>query len=57
VTIVDELSRALANITRFIPAMKRDLAAAERVVRSFDNAENLRAVYKRLDARLRRLHR
>jgi 4-phosphopantoate--beta-alanine ligase len=57
VTIVDELSRALANITKFIPAMKKDLAAAERVVRSFDNTENLRAVYKRLDARLRRLHR
>jgi len=57
VTIVDELSRALANITGFIPAMKKDLAAAERVVRSFDNAENLRAVCKRLGARLRRLHR
>ena len=57
VTIVDELSRALANIARFIPGMKRNRAAAERTIRSFDNESNLREMYKHLHASLRRLRR
>jgi 4-phosphopantoate--beta-alanine ligase len=57
VTIVDELSRALANVARFIPIMKQNRVAAERTIRSFDNESNLREVYRHLQASLRRLRR
>jgi len=57
VSIVDELSRALANIARFVPAMRRNRAAAERVVRSFNNDENLGDVHQYLHVSLRKLRR
>lgn len=57
VTIVDELSRALANIARFIPEMKKDLASAERTIRLFDNEKNLKETHKHLHDGLRRLQR
>lgn len=55
VTVVDELTRAIAGVARFVPAMRRDRAVAERVVRSFDNRENLEEVYECMHARLRKL--
>jgi len=57
VTIVDELSRALANIAQFVPAMKRNRTIAERFILSFDNKGNLEDVYKHLNSRLLKLRR
>ncbi len=55
VTVVDELSRALVNIAKHVNALKRNRAAAERIVLSFNRQENLAGVYKHLADCLRKL--
>lgn len=55
VTIVDELTRALPNITGFVTEMKGKRAEVRKAIRLFANGENLTAVYRHLEERLERL--
>ncbi len=55
VTIVDELTRALPNITRFVRQMKENRSKAARLVKKFDNDENLQEVHNYLHKRLKKL--
>jgi phosphopantothenate synthetase len=57
VPIVDELTRALPNVEKFVRELRRDPEEAERVARTYDRAGNLRAVYSFLNWRLRHLTR
>jgi 4-phosphopantoate--beta-alanine ligase len=45
VPIVDELTRALRNLEKFVREMKADPKEARRIARSYDRAGNLRANY------------
>ncbi len=55
VPVVDELTRALRNIEKFVLELKKDPKETRRVVRGYDKAGNLRAVYSYLDWRLDKL--
>jgi len=57
VTIVDELTRALPNITSFVRSMKGRTATTERVVEAFDNDRNLALTFRHIRDRLERLAR
>ena len=52
VTIVNELTRTLPDVTKAVRRMKRFRASARRVASSFDNKANLSAVLKHMNARL-----
>lgn len=52
VPIVDELSRALPNIERFVRELKGDAEEASRLRREYDRTGNLRAVYSFIDWRV-----
>ncbi len=55
VTVVDEVTRALPNITKFVRQMKKNRSLAQRLVGTFDNGKNLQAVHKYLNNRLKKL--
>ena len=57
VPIVDELTRALPNIEKFVRELRNDPNETRRIARSYRRAGNLRAVYSFLDWRLRTLTR
>jgi len=52
VPIVDELTRALTEVERFVRDLKRDRPEAARVRREYDRARNLAAVFGFLRWRL-----
>lgn len=53
VPIVDELTRALPNVEKFVRELKGDSEEAVRIARTFDKAGNLKAVYSFMNWRLR----
>lgn len=55
VPIVDEVTRALVNVTRFSTALRERSGHAERIVKTYDRAGNLAAVYAFLGWRLANL--
>lgn len=55
VPVVDELTRALPNIGRFVRDLKADPDEATRVVREYDKARNLAALYAFIRWRLANL--
>ncbi len=55
VPIVDELSRALVNLDRFVQELGAHPAEAKRIARAYDRAGNLRANFDFLRWRLRHL--
>jgi 4-phosphopantoate--beta-alanine ligase len=55
VPIVDEVTRALANVARFSRALQERSGQAERILRTYDRAGNLAAVYAFLRWRLANL--
>ena len=55
VPIVDEVTRALANVARFSRALQERSGQAERILRTYDRAGNLTAVYAFLRWRLANL--
>lgn len=55
VPIVDEVTRALPNVARFARTMQKKPREAERIVRTYDGAGNLAAVYAFLRLRLANL--
>ena len=55
VPVVDELTRAIPNIEKFVRELHEDSKEAERIVRMYDRAGNLRASYSFLSWRLRTL--
>jgi len=55
VPIVDEVTRALPNVARFVGTMHKKPREAERIVRTYDRAGNLAAVYAFLRWRLANL--
>ena len=57
VPIVDEITRALPNIERFVREFRRDPKGAKRIARAHDRSGNLRAVYSFISWRLRDLAR
>jgi 4-phosphopantoate--beta-alanine ligase len=57
IPVVDELTRALRNIEKFVNELKFDPADAARVRRSYRKEGNLRAVFSFLQWRLDRLRR
>ena len=57
VPIVDELTRALPNIEKFVRELRGDPQEAARIARTYDRAGNLRAVYSFINWRLRTLAR
>src|SRR5207245_6444140 len=57
VPIVDELTRALPNVGKFVRELREDPEEAARIARTYDKAGNLRAVYSFLNWRLRNLTR
>jgi 4-phosphopantoate--beta-alanine ligase len=57
VPIVDELSRGLRNLGKFVRELKEDPREAQRLVRVYRKDGNLRAVYAFLGWRLRLLGR
>lgn len=57
VPIVDELTRALPNVEKFVRELRKDTKEAARIARTYDKAGNLRAVYSFLNWRLRNLAR
>src|SRR5207302_10793260 len=57
IPIVDELTRALRNIEKFVIELKSDPAEAARVRRAYRKDGNLRAVYSFLEWRIDRLRR
>jgi 4-phosphopantoate--beta-alanine ligase len=52
VTVVDEVTRALPNIERFVNDLREDPAERRRLIGTFDNMENLKAVGRRMCQRL-----
>jgi len=57
VPVVDELTRALPNIEKFVKELHGDPKEADRIARTYDKAGNLRAVYSFMNWRLRGLTR
>ena len=57
VPVVDELTRALPNIEKFVKELHGDPKEADRIARTYDKAGNLRAVYSFMNWRLRGLAR
>src|SRR5881396_2666066 len=57
IAIVDELTRAVRNIEKFVNELKSDPAEAARVRRAYRKDGNLRAVYSFLEWRIDRLRR
>ena len=57
VPVVDELTRALPNIEKFVKELRGDPKEADRIARTYDKAGNLRAVYSFMNWRLRGLAR
>ena len=55
VPIVDEVTRALANVARFSKALRERSGQAERILRTYDRAGNVAAVYAFLRWRLANL--
>ncbi|HYM39822.1 MAG TPA: 4-phosphopantoate--beta-alanine ligase [Thermoplasmata archaeon] len=55
VPVVDELTRALGNIEKFIAELRADPKEARRIAREYDRAGNLRATFDYLGWRLRGL--
>jgi len=55
ISIVDEATRAIQNITRFSKELKGNTKRAEQIVESFDNAESLRETYKHAASRFKKL--
>jgi 4-phosphopantoate--beta-alanine ligase len=51
VPVVDELTRALLNIEKFVRELRSDPEEARRIVRSYDRGGNLRALFDYLDWR------
>jgi len=57
VPIVDEVTRALPNVEKFVRELREDPEEVARIARTYDKAGNLRAVYSFLNWRLRNLSR
>lgn len=57
IAIVDELSRALPNVERFVRQLRNDPSEARRLITSYSKAANMKALYSFLDWRLRSLKR
>ena len=55
VPVVDELSRALRNIEKFVGELRKDSDETTRIIRAYDARRNLRAVFGFLRWRLRDL--
>jgi len=55
IPVVDELTRAVLNIDKFVRELRRDPEEAARIVKSYKKADNLRAMYSFLGWRLRSL--
>ena len=55
VPIVDELTRALRNLEKFVGELSGDRGEATRIARAYRKSGNLRAVYSFLDWRLKAL--
>jgi len=55
VPIVDELTRALRNVEKFVRELRHDPKEAARIARTYSKDGNLRAVYSFLDWRLKGL--
>lgn len=53
ISIVDEVSRALAQTERFVQELRKSPAETDRMMRTYDRDRNLRAVYTFLGWRLR----
>jgi len=53
VPIVDELTRAIPNVGKFVRELQEDPKEAARIARTYDQAGNLRASYSFLNWRLR----
>ncbi len=57
VPVVDELTRALPNIRRFVRDLQGNRSEADRLARTYDRDANLRALYTFLDWRIQGLAR
>ena len=55
VPVVDELTRAIPNVEKFVRELREDAKEAGRVARTYDRAGNLKATYSFLNWRLRNL--
>ena len=55
VPVVDELTRAIPNVEKFVRELREDAKEAGRVARKYDRAGNLKATYSFLNWRLRNL--
>ncbi|TLZ62084.1 MAG: phosphopantothenate/pantothenate synthetase, partial [Methanobacteriota archaeon] len=55
VPVVDELTRAIPNIEKFVRELLEDAKEAARIARTYDRAGNLKATYSFLNWRLRNL--
>lgn len=55
VSIVDELTRALPNVTRFAKELKGDKESIAQTIREYDNSEVLRAILKHISERFEKL--
>jgi 4-phosphopantoate--beta-alanine ligase len=53
VSITDNVRRAVPNVTRHVRDLKGDRGEAERVVKVFDHARNLKDVYAFISSRMR----
>ena len=57
IPIVDELTRAILNVKKFVEELKADPSEAARIRRAYRRNGNLRAVFSFLDWRLGHLRR
>lgn len=57
VPVVDEVSRALAAIAGFVRELRDDSAETSRILREYDKARNLGAIFRYIEWRLRGLQR
>ena len=55
VSVVDELTRALPNITRFARELKRDKKKIAQAIQDYDNSETLRSVFRYIHERFEKL--
>ena len=55
ISIVDEATRALPNITRFSEELKGDAKRAEQILEAFDNSAALREIYRHITSRFKKL--
>jgi len=48
VSVVDEVTRAIPNIERYVRELREDVRGRRKLIDTYDNMENLRAVARRM---------